>query len=81
MSPARRPRRAARAIVYLALAAVAIAAPGATTSTPPATSAESVAANKARASASIEAHRAETVDLSLQIWRFAETALKETRSS
>jgi aminobenzoyl-glutamate utilization protein B len=37
--------------------------------------------NKEAAVASIERHRAELVDLSDQVWRFAETALKETKSS
>lgn len=37
--------------------------------------------NKEAAVASIERHRAELVDLSDQVWRFAETALRETKSS
>ncbi|HVR95127.1 MAG TPA: amidohydrolase [Thermoanaerobaculia bacterium] len=37
--------------------------------------------NKEAAVASVERHRAELVDLSDQVWRFAETALKETKSS
>src|SRR5258708_34111471 len=37
--------------------------------------------NKEEAVASIEKHKAELTDLSDQIWRFAETALRETRSS
>ncbi|MEE9218283.1 MAG: amidohydrolase [Acidobacteriota bacterium] len=36
---------------------------------------------KQRAIASVERHRDELIDLSDQIWRFAETALRETRSS
>ncbi len=36
---------------------------------------------KEEAVASIEKHKAELIDLSDQIWRFAETALRETRSS
>ncbi len=80
MSPAPDRRRTAP-LAFLALAAVMVPAPGATASATAATSAEAIAANKARATASIEAHRAEIVDLSLQVWRFAETALRETRSS
>src|SRR5688500_3393348 len=37
--------------------------------------------NKEAAVASVEQHRAELVDLSDQIWRYAETALRETRSA
>ena len=37
--------------------------------------------NKEEAVASIEKHRVELIDLSDQIWRFAETALREARSS
>ncbi len=37
--------------------------------------------NKEAAVASIERHRPELVDLSDQVWRFAETALRETKSS
>jgi aminobenzoyl-glutamate utilization protein B len=37
--------------------------------------------NKDEAVASIEKHKVELIDLSDQIWRFAETALRETRSS
>ncbi|HET9229190.1 MAG TPA: amidohydrolase [Thermoanaerobaculia bacterium] len=38
-------------------------------------------ANKSAAVASVEKHRAELVDLSDRIWRYAETALRETRSA
>ena len=37
--------------------------------------------NKDEAVASVEKHKAELINLSDQIWRFAETALRETRSS
>lgn len=37
--------------------------------------------NKLAAVASVEKHRAELVDLSDRIWRYAETALRETRSA
>ena len=37
--------------------------------------------NKGEAVASIEKHKAEMTEMSDQIWRFAETALRETRSS
>ena len=37
--------------------------------------------NKVAAVASVEKHRAELVDLSDRIWRYAETALRETRSA
>ena len=51
--------------------------PNAATSVPPAPMTEA----KKGALASIDKHRDEIVDLSLKVWRFAETALKETRSS
>jgi aminobenzoyl-glutamate utilization protein B len=73
--------RTSCAVAFLVLATAAVPAAGASAPAPPAASADAVAANKARATASIESHRAEIVDLSLQVWRFAETALKETRSS
>src|SRR5262245_22040890 len=38
-------------------------------------------ANKEAAVASVEGHRPELVELANQVWAFAETALKETRSS
>ncbi|HUP47729.1 MAG TPA: amidohydrolase [Thermoanaerobaculia bacterium] len=38
-------------------------------------------AEKQRAAATVEAHRAELIALSDEIWRYAETALRETRSS
>jgi aminobenzoyl-glutamate utilization protein B len=38
-------------------------------------------ASKTAAVASVDKHRAELVDLSDQIWRYAETALRETRSA
>jgi aminobenzoyl-glutamate utilization protein B len=47
----------------------------------PAAAAVDVARDKARALASIDAHRDAIVDLSLQVWGFAETALRETRSA
>ncbi|HEX5717006.1 MAG TPA: amidohydrolase [Thermoanaerobaculia bacterium] len=37
--------------------------------------------NKLAAMASVDTHRAELVDLSDRIWRYAETALRETRSA
>jgi len=40
-----------------------------------------MSANKEAAVASIDTHRSELTGLSDQIWRFAETALRETRSS
>jgi aminobenzoyl-glutamate utilization protein B len=51
------------------------------TSLPLAASGREATADKAAALRSVDAHRAELVDLSDRIWRFAETALKETRSS
>src|SRR5215510_9397391 len=40
-----------------------------------------VSANKEAAVASVERHRPELVELANQVWTFAETALKEKRSS
>src|SRR5262249_44760612 len=51
--------------------------PEAATSVPPAQMTDA----KKAALASIDKHREEIVDLSLKVWRFAETALKETKSS
>jgi len=51
--------------------------PAAATSVPPAPMTQA----KKAALASIDTHQAEIVDLSLKVWRFAETALKETRSA
>lgn len=42
---------------------------------------DAVLAKKNAAVASIESHRSELTDLSDRIWRFAETALRETRSA
>ncbi len=47
-------------------------------SSPAATAHEKI---KTQAVADIEAHRADLIDLSNKVWNFAETALKETRSS
>jgi aminobenzoyl-glutamate utilization protein B len=47
----------------------------------PARSAPPADAKKKEAAASVDRHRAELVGLSDQIWRFAETALRETRSA
>ena len=46
-----------------------------------AVAADTLETAKQTAEASIEAHRAETIALSDQIWAFAETALRETRSA
>ena len=51
--------------------------PAAASSVPPAPMTEA----KKAALASIDRHRDEIVDLSLKVWRLAETALKETKSS
>jgi aminobenzoyl-glutamate utilization protein B len=47
----------------------------------PAQAARAKEATKQEAAASVERHRAELVALSDQVWRFAETALREKRSS
>ena len=47
----------------------------------PAAAARPTDAKKNEVAASVDRHRAELVDLSDQVWRFAETALRERRSS
>jgi aminobenzoyl-glutamate utilization protein B len=50
-------------------------------SLPPGAHGRELTGDKAAAVKSVDTHRPALVDLSDQIWRFAETALKETRSS
>jgi aminobenzoyl-glutamate utilization protein B len=64
------------AVLLLALGATAPAAPG---SSAPASRAD--LHKKQAAVASVDAHGGELVSLSDQVWAFAETALKETRSA
>lgn len=47
----------------------------------PALAASQASPDKVAAVASVDKHRAELTDLSDQVWRYAETALRETRSS
>lgn len=63
----------------LALLALFLSLPGLLSAKPPAP--PKASPSKAAAVASIDSHRAELVDLANQVWAFAETALKETRSA
>jgi aminobenzoyl-glutamate utilization protein B len=73
-------RAAATACLLACLASAGVPAAETRARTPPVTAAP-LSENTMRALASIDAHRREVVDLSLQVWRFAETALQETRSA
>ena len=63
----------------LALSVLAFCLPGLLSAKPPAP--PKASPNKTAAVASIDTHRPELVDLANQVWAFAETALKETRSA
>ena len=65
-------------LIAVLLAAVPAAVP---TKAAPAPLTKADVRKKQAAAASIEAHRSELVALSDQVWGFAETALRETRSA
>jgi aminobenzoyl-glutamate utilization protein B len=76
-APLSTPASAAAAKAAEKKAPIGAKLPDAATSVAPAPLTEA----KKAALASIDKHRDEIVDLSLKVWRFAETALKETKSS
>ncbi len=72
-------RHFALALAFCVICAVAL--PGLALAAPKSTKANPNHPNKEMATAAVERHRPELVDLANQVWAFAETALKETRSS
>lgn len=64
-----------------ALSALLLSLPGVTSAKPATPPKAAPSAGKVAAVASVDAHRAELIDLANQVWAFAETALKEKRSA